>query len=121
MFKRLHACLDSYRRQLLLIPWFCTLAIVVGSLLPAPQVEPLFFLSDKLIHALAYGITFCSFGLFYHYNLYSLIVARLVAMGVAIEIAQGASGLRQFDVFDVVANAVGLLIGWALMRRCYRF
>jgi glycopeptide antibiotics resistance protein len=34
-------------------------------------------------------------------------------MGIAIEFLQRMTGYRTFDVLDMVANAVGVLLGWA--------
>lgn len=33
-------------------------------------------------------------------------------LGVSIEYAQRATGYRTFDVFDMVANSIGVFIGW---------
>ena len=38
-----------------------------------------------------------------------------LALGVAIEWAQGASGWRHADAADAAANAVGVAMGWALV------
>jgi VanZ family protein len=35
-----------------------------------------------------------------------------VALGVALEFAQRLTGYRVFDVADMVANAIGVLLGW---------
>jgi VanZ family protein len=34
-------------------------------------------------------------------------------MGIAIEFVQGATGYRSFEVMDMVADAIGVLLGWA--------
>ncbi len=36
-----------------------------------------------------------------------------VALGVALEFAQRLTDYRLFDVTDMVANAIGVLLGWA--------
>ena len=37
-----------------------------------------------------------------------------IAMGVAIEYVQGWTGYRNFEVNDMVADAIGVVLGWAL-------
>jgi len=44
------------------------------------------------------------------------VVLGLLALGVAIELAQGASGWRHADAGDALADAVGVAVGWALSR-----
>lgn len=35
-----------------------------------------------------------------------------LAMGVGLELLQGLSGLREYDVMDMLANGVGVAAGW---------
>ncbi len=39
--------------------------------------------------------------------------AAFIGMGIALEFAQGALGTRTFEVPDMLANAAGVLAGWA--------
>ena len=70
---------------------------------------------DKVGHLLAYGILMGWFCL-----LYRGLPARVsyaigfAAMGVALEFAQGAVGYRLYDTADMAANALGVLLGWAI-------
>ena len=70
--------------------------------------------SDKLGHFLAYGILMYLFC-----RLYASRTARLgyaigfAAMGIALEFLQGTLGYRSFEVADMGANALGVLLGWA--------
>ncbi len=70
---------------------------------------------DKLGHLAAYAslmLWFCF--------LYRGLPARVsyalgfAAMGVALEFAQGALGYRLYDTADMAANALGVLLGWAI-------
>lgn len=88
-------------------------AIVWLSLTPSPpkiDIEQ----GDKLGHFLGYGTIMAWFAW-----LYPARPARIgyalgfVAMGVALEFVQGALGYRTFEVFDMLANALGVMIGWA--------
>ena len=40
--------------------------------------------------------------------------AGFIAMGIAIEYIQGWTGYRSFEVYDMVADAIGVILGWAL-------
>ena len=37
-----------------------------------------------------------------------------VAMGVSLEFVQGQLGYRTYEVFDMYANSLGVLLGWAI-------
>jgi hypothetical protein len=39
-----------------------------------------------------------------------------LAMGVGLEVLQGQSGLREYDVVDMLANAAGVAAGWLAAR-----
>jgi glycopeptide antibiotics resistance protein len=39
--------------------------------------------------------------------------AGFAAMGVALEFVQGQLGYRTYEVFDMYANGLGVLLGWA--------
>lgn len=45
-----------------------------------------------------------------------LVGAALMTVGVLIEFAQGYSGYRHFEVEDMVADAVGIALGWFAAR-----
>ena len=102
------------RRLFLAIGWAMIGVILWLSLTPQPpQVD--FEHSDKVGHFLAYG------GLMYWFcQIYRTSRARLacaaafIAMGIAIEFVQGWTGYRSFEVYDMVADALGVLLGWAV-------
>jgi VanZ family protein len=37
-----------------------------------------------------------------------------IAMGIAIEFVQRWTGYRSFEVYDMIADALGVLFGWAV-------
>lgn len=88
--------------------------IVWLSLTPAPpriDIEQ----GDKLGHFLAYGSLMYWFCLLYVRRKERLAYAALwVAMGVGLEFIQGQLGYRTYELFDMFANTLGVLIGWAL-------
>jgi VanZ family protein len=94
--------------------WALAATIVWLSLTPSPptiDVEQ----GDKLGHFLAYGSLMLWFCLLYPRR-GSRIAYGLgwIGMGVGLEFIQGQLGYRTYDPFDMLANAIGVLIGWAL-------
>jgi VanZ family protein len=101
------------RRVSLAAGWAWAAAIVWLSLTPAPpRVD--FAYGDKLGHFGAYGLL-----MFWFCQLYGAGPARIgyglgfIAMGIGLEFVQGALGYRTYDLFDMVANSLGVLLGWA--------
>ena len=95
-----------------LIGWAMVAGIVWLSLTSAPpKVE--FEASDKLGHLLGYGTLMFWFSQLYTRTSRVLYAAGFAAMGVALELAQAQLGYRSYEVFDMYANALGVLLGWA--------
>lgn len=94
--------------------WALAATIVWLSLTPSPptiDVEQ----GDKLGHFLAYGSLMFWFCLLYPRR--AARVAYAIAwtgMGVGLEFIQGHLGYRTYEVYDMYANALGVLIGWSL-------
>jgi VanZ family protein len=89
--------------------------VIVGSMLPALLLPDLPPGSDKLEHVLGYAVL-AAWAVQIFATRRALVVAGvgLVALGVAIEIAQDAlTTTRMMDAADVVANSVGVLLGLA--------
>lgn len=87
--------------------------VVYLSLAPNP---PTFENSDKVEHAFAYAILsfwFCH--LYVTGRSRAVVIASLVVMGVGLEYVQGWTGYRSFDVMDMLADSVGVLLGWLLL------
>jgi hypothetical protein len=98
---------------MLALGWCWALTIVWLSLTPSPptlDVEQ----GDKLQHLAAYGTLMFWFCQLYPRRLTRLAYAAgFCAMGVALEFLQGMTDYRTFDVHDMLANAAGVLLGWA--------
>jgi VanZ family protein len=102
------------RKALVAAGWAWAGAIVWLSLTPAPpQVDVEH--GDKLGHLFAYG-----FLMFWFCRLYWKAGTRVayaigfIAMGVGLEFLQASLGYRMHDVYDMFANATGVLLGWVL-------
>jgi VanZ family protein len=101
------------RKALVAAGWAWAGAIMWLSLTPAPPQVDLSH-SDKIGHFLGYGLL-----MFWFCQLYQERKTRIayalgfIAMGVGLEYLQGQLGYRTYEVFDMYANALGVLLGWA--------
>lgn len=68
---------------------------------------------DKYGHVIAYGAA-----MFWFLQIYECVPSRIIAacgllaLGVGLEFAQAGTGYRTFDYADMVADAIGIAIGW---------
>ena len=108
-------------------------AIVYLSFFRPPRVEPLEQVIgfDKLVHALMYG--FLAFVIGWEYRrdhrvrpllprrLWVFSAALPIGLGLAIEILQGTlTAYRSCDVWDFVADTIGVLLACLVARRVFR-
>ena len=102
----------TLRRVWLAIGIGLIVVVIWLSLTPHPVEIPV-EQGDKLGHFAAYGTL-----MFWFAQLDARQRTRLayaigfVALGVALEFAQGLTDYRTFEVADMVANAIGVLLGW---------
>ena len=102
------------RAALLAGGWAYAAAIVFLSLTPKPP-DPGFEHGDKLGHLLAYGLLMFWFCYLYRYRYTQLAYGiGWIALGIALEFAQGATGTRSFEVADMAADSLGVLLGWGI-------
>ena len=101
------------RRVWVALGWAWAAAIVWLSLTPAPpEVEVEY--GDKLGHFIAYGVLMFWFSQLYLRRTTRIAYAAgFIALGVGLEFTQGALGYRTYELFDMYANALGVLLGWA--------
>lgn len=116
--------LDGWRRRLkpfrhpwrwLLAWWLLIVAVVVASLLPARELPDLPSGGDKLEHLAAYAVLMAAAVQLYARRL-SLVGAALglILLGVLLEYLQARMALgREYDGADMLANALGVLLGAA--------
>jgi VanZ family protein len=99
--------------------WFAATLIGVLSLLPVPYLPPQAFdVWDKAQHAGA----FAGLAILCHTaykNLRWRLSLALLAYGAAIELAQSATGWRYGDWLDLLADALGILVGGGIVA-CLR-
>jgi VanZ family protein len=93
--------------------WGWAAAIVWLSLTPSLPQAGLAH-SDKLGHFAGYALLMFWFCRLYPERRTRLAyAAAFTAMGIGLEFLQGQLGYRTYEVFDMVANATGVLLGWA--------
>ena len=96
------------------IGWAFVATIIWLSVTPHPidlGVEQ----GDKLGHLAAYGGTMWWFCQLYRAPRTRLFYAiGLVGLGVGLEYVQRALGYRTFEIADMIADALGVLLGWAV-------
>src|SRR5689334_5956856 len=101
------------RNLLVALGWAWAAAIVWLSLTPSPPKVD-FQESDKVGHFIAYGTLMAWFCFLYPGTRTRVLYgAGFIAMGVGLEFIQGWLGYRTYEVFDMYANALGVLLGWA--------
>ena len=96
----------------LTVGWAMVAAVVWLSLTPAPPKLD-FEQSDKLGHFLGYGVLMFWFSQLYRNWARAAYGMGFIAMGIGLEFAQGRLGYRTYEVFDMYANSLGVLLGWA--------
>ena len=100
--------------------WALVAAILYLSLTPKPP-EMAFESSDKVGHFVAYGSLMFWFAFLYRRTPTRAAYAMaFIAMGIVIEFIQPFTG-RHFEAADMVADGLGVLLGWgaalAVIRR----
>ncbi len=92
---------------------FCLIGFVVWASLATDPISLPGSHGDKYGHVFAYLTLMFWFAQLHAGNAARVVwVALFVAMGVALEFAQRLTDYRTFDVYDMVADAVGVLLGW---------
>ncbi len=95
-------------------------AVIYLSLTPVPpQLQLEFRFADKLEHLLTYSVLMFWFGQLTLQRARLLTAGLLILLGVAIEFLQGMTGFRQFDIFDMIANTLGVMLGYWLSSSCF--
>ena len=93
--------------------WLLVLSVIVGSLVPGEMLRSI-TLSDKILHAGSYFVLMAWFAGLYHRNKHPVVAAVLIALGIMLDMLQGATRTRSFDLNDIGADAAGVLAGLLL-------
>ena len=102
------------------IGWALIATVLFLSLTPSPPEPFTFTFADKIEHLFAYSVLMGWLGqLYVSMRQQILLAVGFCLMGVALEFAQGWGGHRFFDVADMAANTLGILLGWWLTRTLF--
>jgi VanZ family protein len=102
----------AYRRYWLALGLVLVLVVIVSSLIPGGMMGGRFLGMDKFEHVGAYLLLMVWFAGLQPRRAWRWLALALLAMGVLLELAQGAMHMdRTADVRDVLANAAGVGIG----------
>lgn len=96
--------------------WVMVVLVVLASLTPIAGQRGMLPHLDKLEHALAYLVLMAWFGGLSRPRAHRWIALGLLALGAAVELAQGAGPWRRADWADLAADAAGIALGWLLAR-----
>ena len=113
-------------------PSWCTAWRVIGclllvallalALLPLPAVVTGEILTDKVWHTLAFMLLMLWFAGLYPRRRYLVLFLLLLGYGVVMEFAQSLVPNRYAEVADLLADMLGLLLGWGLaLTRLHRW
>jgi VanZ family protein len=90
--------------------WLLVLGVIVGSLVPGELLRAI-TISDKVMHAGTYFVLMVWFAGLYRRQRFVPIAVGLFLLGIALDVAQGGTATRTFDLLDILADAVGVVIG----------
>ncbi len=102
-----------YGRLWLLLGWGWAAIIVYLSLVPSAPSLPVEG-GDKLEHFAAYALLMLWFVQLYRNGSRLAFALGFVAMGVGLEFVQELTPTRTFEVRDMLADAVGVVVAWML-------
>ena len=105
----------KYPRVWLGLGWLLLILVMAGSVVPVIVVKG-FSAADKLVHGGSYLILVTWFAGLYRRQRHVFIALALFALGLVLEVIQGQLPYRGFDPFDLLANAVGILLGLILAQ-----
>ena len=98
-----------------------TTAVIYGSVMPSSTANSISLWGiphgDKVLHIAGYAMM-ALLWLAAVKKLTIRLLASLVVLGIALEIAQGLLTMdRRFELWDIIANITGVFVGAAISRR----
>ena len=99
-----------------IIFWLCAGATAVASMLPV-EGSQVFESQDKVGHALIYALLYFFGVRAYGHSISLWLLAILILLfGLSIEVSQSMTIYRHVDIWDLVANGVGIASIWLLLE-----
>ena len=100
-----------------LLAWLLLLTVAIVTLMPPPPRLDLPLLSwAKAQHFIAYAVLAWSFLQAWEGRHTVFWILMLIVAGVLLEVLQGLMGVRIMETFDMLANSLGVLLGFVLWR-----
>lgn len=94
---------------------YLMIAFVVQQTLTASPIGSGLNLSDKFLHTVGYFILMGWFMQIYQRPGAKIIFGVFfICMGVGLEFLQGLGGIRHYEINDMFANGLGVIIAWGL-------
>ncbi len=101
----------------LILGWTLVGLVVFFSVITSPPETLGLLGGDKLLHFSTYAVIMVWFGLIYlPGRAYLNLGVGFIMMGIVLEFIQGVTGYRSLEYFDMIANAIGVSIGWLLAK-----
>lgn len=97
----------KFYRYVLFTYW---LLITLLALIPVQQSDQHFLYSDKILHFLSFFILLFLFDRSFEKPITLATLLALFGYGILIELAQALIETRSSEIFDLIANAFGLLV-----------
>jgi len=95
----------------------CMVGFVVYSSLTSSPVTVGVKFSDKFMHIVGYfGLMGWFIQIFHQQKARYILAGLFVAMGIGLEFLQEWGGVRYYEVNDMFANTLGVLIAWSLVK-----
>ncbi|MDH5600590.1 MAG: VanZ family protein [Gammaproteobacteria bacterium] len=107
-----------YFKLYLVIGWLLVLLVCYFSLTSSPpKIDIQFKYLDKLEHMASYFVLMLWFAQLYH-SKYSRIYYAVffILLGITLEVLQGLGGIRLFEYADMLANTMGVVIGYVITQ-----
>jgi hypothetical protein len=97
----------------LALGWALVLGVIIGSLVPGQVLRDVGF-GDKVMHAGSYFLLMVWFAGLYARKAHPIIAVVLLCLGAGLDLLQGTTKTRSFDLYDIAANGLGIMAGLVL-------
>jgi len=117
----LRAIKHLLKRNSLWLAILVTIAIALLSLIKIESTQPINIkYLDKLLHLISYVVlSFLWFTAFIKSKKIILVFISCIAYGVLLEFLQAQTGYRTYEYADMLANSLGVLIGYLIFSKLF--
>jgi len=104
----------KFRRLWTFIGYSLVILVIVLSLSPSSPPPIDFPQVDKFFHILTYGVLMLWFAQLHPKSRYGGLAGGFIVLGILMEVLQSQLATRSGEVWDVVANSLGVILSWGL-------